>query len=138
MRVVLDTNVFISGFRNSGKPRMVLEQAVAGAFILILSEMIRLEIEAILTRKLGWSKPIMDPQFKNLMDIAETVRPAHTVTECDDPDDSMFLEAAVEGRAECIVSGDGHLLRMKTFRRIEIATVSDFLPPLESTASHGT
>src|ERR1017187_8594056 len=106
MRVVVDTNVFISGFRNSGKPRIVLEQAVAGAYTLILSEMIRLEIESILTRKLSWSKPIMDPQFKQLMGLAEMVRPAHSVTDCDDPDDNMFLEAAVEGLADCIVSGD--------------------------------
>jgi predicted nucleic acid-binding protein len=47
----------------------------------------------------------------------------------------MFLEAAVEGCADCVVSGDGHLLRMKTFRGIEILTVSDFLLRLESGAS---
>jgi putative PIN family toxin of toxin-antitoxin system len=135
MRVVVDTNVFISGFRNSGKPRIVLEQAVAGAYTLILSEMIRLEIEAILSRKLGWSKPIADPRFEQLVGLAETVCPAHTVTDCDDPDDNMFLEAAVEGCADCVVSGDGHLLRMKTFRGIEILTVSDFLLRLESGAS---
>jgi putative PIN family toxin of toxin-antitoxin system len=133
MRVVVDTNVFISGFRNSGKPRIVLEQAVAGAYTLIISEMIRLEIEAILARKLGWSKPITDPQFRQLVGLAETVCPAHTVTDCDDPDDNMFLEAAVEGNADCIVSGDKrHLLRMKTFRGIEILTVSDFLLRLEA------
>jgi hypothetical protein len=43
MRAVLDTNAFISGFRNSGKPRIVLEQAVVGVYTLILSEEIRLE-----------------------------------------------------------------------------------------------
>jgi predicted nucleic acid-binding protein len=44
-----------------------------------------------------------------------------------DPDDNMFLEAAVAGAADCIVSGDKHLLRMKQFRGIEILTVNDFL-----------
>lgn len=139
MRVVVDTNVFISGFRNSGKPRMVLEQAVAGAYILIVSEVIKLEIEAILLRKLGWSLPIVDPKFEQLVRIAEMVCPVHTVTACDDPDDNMFLEAAVEGNADCIVTGDKrHLLPMKMFRGIEIITPGDFLLRLESQSSQGS
>lgn len=57
------------------------------------------------------------------------------VTDCSDPKDNMFLEAAVEGRADCIVSGDKHLLRMKTFRGVDILTVGQFLDRMGSTLS---
>jgi predicted nucleic acid-binding protein len=61
------------------------------------------------------------------MDVAEMVAPNESVTDCVDQDDTMFLEAAAEGRADCIVSGDKHLLNMKSFRGIEILTVDGFL-----------
>ena len=47
----------------------------------------------------------------------------------------MFLEAAVEGRAGCIFSGDKHLLRMKGFRGVDILTVSQFLDRMGSPPS---
>jgi len=49
-----------------------------------------------------------------------------------DPTDNKFLEAAVEGKADLIVSGDGHLLELKTFRNIPIITASEFITRLES------
>lgn len=55
------------------------------------------------------------------------VSPEFELTDCVDPDDNCILEAAVTGRADCIVTGDNHLLRMKAFRGIEILTVHDFL-----------
>jgi len=54
---------------------------------------------------------------------------------CDDPDDDRILEAAVEGCADCIVSGDKHLLRMKTFQGIEILKVGEFLLRIASEGS---
>jgi putative PIN family toxin of toxin-antitoxin system len=64
-----------------------------------------------------------------IRDRAVIVSPSEAVTECIDPKDNMFLEAAVEGRADSIVSGDKHLLRMKRFRGIDIWTVDEFLNP---------
>ena len=63
------------------------------------------------------------------------VTPEFELTDCQDPDDNRILEAAVAGRADCIVSGDKrHLLRMGTFRGIEIVTASDFLLRLDPAA----
>jgi predicted nucleic acid-binding protein len=62
------------------------------------------------------------------------VRPEFVITECVDPDDNRILEAAVEGRADCIVTGDNHLLRLREFRGIPILTAHDFLLRLESEA----
>jgi len=131
MRVVLDTNVFFSGFRSNiksnGPPKIVLDMAVARRFTLVLSEDILLEMEDVLKRKLDWSPSFIASTLRRLSALAEMVSPDFELTDCADPDDNRILEAAVEGRADCIVSGDKHLLRMKKFRGIEILTVSDFL-----------
>ncbi len=49
-----------------------------------------------------------------------------------DPTDNKFLEAAVEGKANLIVSGHGHLLELETFRNIPIITAREFITRLES------
>jgi uncharacterized protein len=140
MRVVLDTNVYISGFRTNanpnGPPKIALKEAVAGRYTLILSEDILLEIEDVLKRKLGWTASFVASTLRGFRTFADMVTPDFELTDCADPDDNRILEAAVEGRADCIVSGDKkHLLRMKMFRGIEIITVSDFLLRLESEPS---
>jgi predicted nucleic acid-binding protein len=49
---------------------------------------------------------------------------------CRDPKDNRFLEAAVEGEADVIVSGDADLLDMREFEKIPILRVSEFLAQL--------
>ncbi len=49
----------------------------------------------------------------------------------DDPDDNKFIEAAVEGKADCIVTQDKHLLKLKEFRKIKIITPDEFIKLLE-------
>jgi putative PIN family toxin of toxin-antitoxin system len=132
MRVVLDTNVFISGFRYGGKPKIVFEMAIARLYTLLITEDILLEIEDVLSKKFGWPRSTVVSTLERVARIAEPVHPNLRVNDCVDPDDNRILEAAVEGAADCIVSGDGHLLRMKTFRGIEILTVSEFLLRIET------
>jgi len=64
---------------------------------------------------------------KEFGSLADVVNPEIVVTDCSDPDDNRILEAAVAGAAECIVSGDKHLRRMKAYRGIEILNASGFL-----------
>jgi putative PIN family toxin of toxin-antitoxin system len=127
MRVVLDTNVLISGIIFGGKPDAILRMASRDQFTLILSEEILSELEEVLAEKFNWSPAKIASVFEDIGKSAEMTLPEMVLTGCADPDDNRILEAAVEGCADCIVSGDKHLLRMKTFRGIEILTVSDFL-----------
>ena len=135
MRVVLDTNIYISSFRSGGNPKLAFELAILGAYTLVVSEAILTEIERVLRTKFGWPRSILGPALERIAARAELVSPKVRVTDCVDPDDNRILEAAVEGRADCIVSGDKHLRRMKTFRGIDISTVSDFLIRLAAVAS---
>lgn len=127
MRVVFDTNVYISGLQYGGKPEIALQSAAKEEFALITSEAILIEIEQVLLTKFLWSAKAVASSSAWIRTVCEMVTPRITLTDCVDPDDNRILEAAVTGKAECIVSGDRHLLRMKNFRGIKIVTVNDFV-----------
>ena len=64
------------------------------------------------------------------MDLSETIQfidVIEQINECRDPKDNKYLELAVSGKAECIVTGDDDLLVLNPFRGIEILTVQEFL-----------
>ena len=128
MRAVLDTNVLISGLVFGGKPLAAMEVFFSGRCELVVSEPALKELDRKLSTKFGWRSPAIALALETIRDRASIVSPSFALTDCVDPDDNRILEAALEGRADCIVSGDKrHLLRMKVFRGIKIMTVNDFL-----------
>jgi putative PIN family toxin of toxin-antitoxin system len=127
MRVVLDTNIFISGVRYGGKPETVLRLMTGNEYTLILSDQILEELEGVLLRKFAWTRRVAASTIANFRAMSEVVAPDFELNACVDPDDNRILEAAVAGNAAVIVSGDKHLLSMKSFRDIEILTVDAFL-----------
>jgi putative PIN family toxin of toxin-antitoxin system len=127
VRAVVDTNVFISAFLFRGKPAEVLQLAEARAFTLIVSALLRLEVEEVLSQKFRWPAPLILRACSPLWKVAAWVAPTQQIEDCPDPDDNRVLECAVEGKAHCIVTGDHHLLDMRRFRGITILTVDDFL-----------
>jgi uncharacterized protein len=135
MRVVFDTNVFISGLNFGGKPAIALQMAANAECTLVTSDDILLEIQDVLLRKFLWSTKNVVATLAGIRELADVVRPDFTLTDCEDPDDNRILEAAVAGEVECIVSGDRHLLRMSMFRGIEIVNVNDFVDRLEAAAA---
>lgn len=74
--------------------------------------------------------PKVEPDFfdrvSQVLAAAELVRIAERVAACRDPDDDKFLELAVNGKADVIVSGDADLLALDTFRDIPIITAAAF------------
>ncbi|NUM49290.1 MAG: putative toxin-antitoxin system toxin component, PIN family [Anaerolineales bacterium] len=65
--------------------------------------------------------------LSGLLQEVELIEISEPVSECRDPKDDKFLELAVNGKAECIISGDGDLLSLHPFREITIVTPRDFL-----------
>ena len=129
MRIVLDTNVFVSGIFFSGPPYRILKAWRDGKVQLLVSPSILDEyrrIEAELTLQFG------DVDLRPFLDLltiqAEIVLAPGLLTVIrDDPSDDKFLEAAVAGRASCIVSGDKHLLNLFEFQGIRILKPKDFV-----------
>jgi hypothetical protein len=127
---VLDTNIFVSAllFKNS-QPRRALDRARHQGTIL-MSESIWQEITEVLTRpkfERYISSIERDLFITWLGELVYFVEISKTVNVCRDAKDDKFLELAVNGDAELIVSGDQDLLILNPFFGISIITARDFL-----------
>lgn len=133
MRVVLDTNVFVSAVLG-GKLGIILDEWKAGTFTLIVTDSIAAEYIDVINRpkfKIPSDEIVGVTDF--LLDTAEFVTSAEEIfVVAADPTDNKFLEAAVAGQVDFIVSGDNHLLDLGTFREIPIIKPRQFLDDLES------
>ena len=127
-RVVLDSNVVVSGLGWSGAPAKILDAALDGQLVLLTSPPLLAELR----RVLGYpklAKVIVDAQqLMNLIEASSVVvLPARRLAIIDDESDNRVLEAAVEGAADYIVSGDGDQLELGSFQGIPIVTPAAFL-----------
>ena len=137
MRVVVDTGVFVSALiRRRGTTGSVLQALGDGQFICIYSTEILMEIIDVLGRNKFRNKYHIEPEvitaLVNLIRLrGELIISNEKVTACRDPKDNKFLEAAMAGDADCLVSGDSDLLDMISFEDIPILRPSDFLMRLK-------
>lgn len=135
MKVVLDTNIFISGIHWSGSSEKILYAWFDNRFEFVCSESI---IEEITETLMNFRIPLsMNDLLKWIIIISERaviVKPSEKLDIVkEDSDDNKFLEAAIAGNAQYIISQDKHLLRIKEFRKVKIITPEKFLKILEST-----
>jgi putative PIN family toxin of toxin-antitoxin system len=122
VRVVLDTNVFVSGVFFGGLPHRILRAWRDGGIQLLLSSEI-LEEYTRVGEELAARFPAVRlfPVLKLVAMHAEFAEGTPLRTRvCDDPDDDKFLVCAAAGRAGVIVSGDKHLLAVGGWRGIEV------------------
>lgn len=130
MKVVLDTNVLVSGILVQGSaPSEILKDFRDGQWTLILSGAILEEYGRVLIRKkFGLPTANVEGILRLIEDKAIKVIPSeHFTVVHQDPSDNEFLDVAVEGNADFIVSGDQHLLILKRFHGIPILLPSEFL-----------
>ncbi|MEH2436136.1 MAG: putative toxin-antitoxin system toxin component, PIN family [Nostoc sp.] len=129
-RFVFDTNVLISAFLFSqSKPRQALDQATVIG-VIILSNSVLSELEEVLYRPKFdryLTKKRRQEFLENLTENAQFIDVTEQINECRDPKDNKYLELAVSGQSECIVTGDDDLLVLNPWRGIEILTVQEFL-----------
>ena len=129
MRVVLDTNIYISAILFGGRCEEILKIAAQGLFDLIVSKQILDEIKSVLKVKFNWSDRQVAEVIKYIKEFASVVNPdfsLHVITE--DRADNKIIECAVASEAVYIVTGDkGHLLSLGTYNEIKIISPADFL-----------
>jgi putative PIN family toxin of toxin-antitoxin system len=128
-KIVLDSNVFISGLVFGGKPREILDLAIKGLVELGISDDILKEIEGVLEgKKFQYPKRIVHGLMREIEELAELVEPDAKIEAVpEDPADNRVLECAVESGAKVIVSGDSHLLALQSFGEIKIMNPEEFL-----------
>lgn len=123
MRVVFDTNVFVSALvLPGGRAAEALTRVVEGKDCLLLSKPILDELLGVLARKFSRDREELSRVAVWLEELAEWVRPTRRVTAAADEADNRILECASAGRADAIVTGDKALLQLKSFEGIHILT----------------
>jgi putative PIN family toxin of toxin-antitoxin system len=132
LRVVLDTNILISAILFGGKPRQILEKAIRGEIRLCLSEPILEELKEVLQRsKFDYSPEMIQFILTELTAIADFVNPSEIINVVlEDPEDNRILECAVEAKANYVISGDFHLLKLSKYLNIEVLDAAAFLEKL--------
>jgi len=136
-RVTVDTNVLISALLFHGLPGeflgLALDGASDGSIRLITSPVLLDELDEKLRFKFHWSPAKADQLLKELeavCDVVSTINSLSVIEE--DPDDDRVLECAVAGRADCIVSGDRHLLKLGAYEGMPIVTVRQFMDRIKT------
>lgn len=126
-RVVLDTNVYISALVFGGVAQRVLDSLDAGGFVVCVSRPIVDEVTEVLRHKFGWTPAELDYALPPLWKRAVMVTPTVRIAVCVDPDDNRILECAREARADIVITGDDHLLRLEHFEGAAIVSPRVFL-----------
>ncbi len=130
MEFVLDTNILISAaFFKHSVPDRSFRKAVSNGNIL-LSENTLYEIKKTLNKpKLDKYITLKDKLvFLNRLETkAKFIEVIHKVNKCRDPKDDMYLELALSGNADLIISGDNDLLALNPFRGIPVITPREFI-----------
>lgn len=129
-RVVLDTNVLVSALLvTDSLPAEILRQFREGEWELAVSGAILEEYGRVLRRKkFGLSLKQVELVLRLISARSVLIIPSrHFQVITEDPPDNEFLDVAVEANADAVVSGDSHLLSLKSFRGIPILAPSEFL-----------
>lgn len=134
MRIVLDTNIIVSRYLTPrGRVARVVDLWEQGAFDLLVSEVILSEYAQVLDYPhLRTVHRLTDAQLAEideaLREFTELVVPEETPAVVkDDADDDHLLACADSGGADCLVTGDRHLLELGTYKGIPILRPADFL-----------
>ncbi|MEI8011856.1 MAG: putative toxin-antitoxin system toxin component, PIN family [Candidatus Omnitrophota bacterium] len=127
MKVVIDTNVLVSGLFFSGTPARILKAWHTGQFQLLLSDEILHEYKLVL-HEMTQKKPVLNPQkiVSFIRHTAHFVKPVtlhHQV--CTDKDDDKFIACALAAKA-IIVTGDKALLKTAGYKNLTVLTPSEF------------
>lgn len=133
MRVVADTNTVVSGLLWHGAPRQILDAARAERIELFTSAVLLAELEDVLGREkfaqrlalVGLTASELVLGYAALATLIEPAAIEPVIVE--DPEDDAVLGCAVAARAKVIVSGDSHLLKLKSYQGIPILAADELL-----------
>jgi uncharacterized protein len=132
LRVVVDTNVYISAFLHPEQPTFqIFQYAAEKRYCLVTSPAIVQEVGRVLREKFGIADQIRICRLKGLVRAAELLTPTtilNVIT--NDPPDNRILECAIDGKENLIVSGDNHLRCLKEYQGISIIRPTDLLRTL--------
>jgi putative PIN family toxin of toxin-antitoxin system len=133
LKVVIDTNVFISAFYlPESRPANVVLLARRKTILNLISPEILKEVERIIKKKLLWDNSKTQSAVRRIKNFSEEVHPQERLAIIADDPDNRILECAVAGPADFIISGDHHLLDLENYQGIKIVNPARFLEAMEA------
>jgi len=128
MKVVFDTNIFISAFIISGsQAEKAVSRIIEGRDVLLLSKGILDEVLTVLSTKFSRDKEEISRVAVILSEMAEWVEPSEKIKILNDDPDNRILECAVSGNADVIVTGDKGLMRLRGYGKTKIMSLKEYL-----------
>lgn len=132
MRAVFDTNIYISAFVLQGsQAEKAYRLGIRGRVELYSSPAIITEVAGKLRSKFGWDAENTLVAVRSIGRVATVVKPVTRLSVLADEPDNRILECAIESGADLIVTGDRHLLKLKTFEGVPVVRLVDFLRAIE-------
>lgn len=127
MRVIFDTNILVSAFTlPGGSADTALTRVIEGADQLLISRAIIDELLGVLARKFSRDREELARVAVILDEIAELIRPKHSLQVLADGPDNRILECAVEGRADVVVT-DRAMLLLRWYADVHIISLREYL-----------
>ncbi len=128
MRVVFDTNIFVSAFVIPGSlGEKAILKIIEGDDTLLLSKVMLDELLHVLSTKFGRDREEISRVAVILSEVAEWVRPTIRINALNDEPDNRILECAVSGKADLIVTGDKEMLRLGEYENTKIISLKAYL-----------
>lgn len=129
MRIIIDTNVLVSGIFWPGNPHRILELWTEGKFNLLVSNAILEEYTRVINElSQEQRQPTLGDKWITFIAQNALVMEAPRFSqECRDPDDNKFIDCAIAGQASFLISGDKDLLDLKIVSGIPIVSPRTFL-----------
>ena len=128
MRIVFDTNIFISALiLPSSFAEKAILKVIEGSDELIISHDIIDEVLTVLSNKLSRNREALSRTAINLAEIGRIVKPTERIGIFQDEPDNRILECATAGKADAIVTGDKEMLKLGKYGGIKIITLKDYL-----------
>jgi len=133
IRAVLDTNIWLASIEWHGRCYRIRQHSEERRFISICSLSILAELTKVLRRDFGYSDDDAYYWYNHIGSLCDLVSPKLLLNAVpNNSDDNKFIECAVEGEAEYIVSRDKHLLRIREYKGIRIIDDGEFIAIIEA------
>ena len=127
MRIIIDTNIVISGAFFNGLPKTILKSVADEKFDVFISDEILKEYHKSVKEMLEKDKYHLNfALFEAFMKKIKMIESKSDVKICRDPDDDKFINCAIDAKAIYIVNGDKDLLTIGQYEDIEIVTAKEF------------
>jgi len=128
MRVVFDSNIFISAFIIPGTlAETAIIKMIEGQDTLVISKEIIKKVLSVLSHKFSRDKEALSHVAIVLSELGERVSPTKKINIFEDEPDNRIMECALSGEADAIVTGDKKMLKLKEYKGVRIIILKEYL-----------